>query len=186
MARAVSLDEATRYDSIEFNSEEDIETRCSDDACNSSDVETSNGEFASKDDARSSRRCIALLPSCSPTLHLLSHAHLFEMCHKLSANMHHYTSFFHDLASPIIARCSRWRSRSQTREESAPSDVIELCHMSGFLLKAVKSGDQGHKFVTVAIRSPTWCDACGKTVIGLYKRFLRCKSKSYLFSLHCL
>lgn len=138
-----------------------------------SKTDTASGDEKMQPD----RRCIALLPRCSTSVDFLSHSHLYNMCNKLSANIHHYSNMFQEMASPLIVRYSRWRSRSQTREELPSGDMIELCHLNGFFLKAVRDGDRGHKFVAVVLQSPTWCDACGRTLLGVYRRFLRCKCK---------
>src|SRR6218665_90620 len=141
-------------------------------------VSVSKTDTASGDEEiQSDRRCIALLPRCSTSVDFLSHSHLYDVCHKLSNNIYHYGNMFREMASPLIGRYSRWRSRSQTQEELPSGDVIELCHLNGFFLKAVHDGDRGHKFVAVVLQSPTWCDACGRTILGVYRRFLRCKCK---------
>jgi len=38
--------------------------------------------------------------------------------------------------------------------------------------------DQGHKFIAVILKSPTWCDLCGRPVLGVLRRFLVCRRKS--------
>jgi len=91
------------------------------------------------------------------------------------------------IVKSLIRRCrSRSNSRSSRRrrmmnndDDDDDDDVfehIELNQLSGFpLSRLTDSSDAGHKFITVYVDVPVWCDKCAQLIIGVYGHYLLCQ-----------
>jgi len=87
----------------------------------------------------------------------------------------------------LIRRCrSRSSSRSSRRhrrtddddDDDCVSENIELSQLSGFALsRLADNSDAGHKFITVYVDVPVWCDKCGHLIIGVYGHYVLCQCK---------
>ena len=58
---------------------------------------------------------------------------------------------------------------------------IELSSMNGFVMSSKRESSKGHKFLSVHLRAPTWCDKCGDFIWGVYKQCMKCESKYSIF-----
>ena len=85
----------------------------------------------------------------------------------------------------LFRRC-RSRSNSRRRRQSDDDDDndiaehIELSQFSGFpLTRLADISDAGHKFVTVYVDVPVWCDKCGQLIIGVYGHYTLCQCEYF-------
>lgn len=84
--------------------------------------------------------------------------------------------------SPFRRRImARNRTRSLTASEGESSEVkfdrrnvIELDQVVGILRRGPLSPSNGHSFLSVIMNRPTWCDHCGKYILGYYQHCLQC------------
>ena len=64
--------------------------------------------------------------------------------------------------------------QEQEHIEMAHLDCIGDGEFQGTLLRAPA---RGHDFRAQQLSNPTWCDACGNFIWGVYKQCLKCESK---------
>ena len=87
--------------------------------------------------------------------------------------------------SQSSSRSSRRRRRTDDDDDDDDDDDgvdddvaehIELCQMSGLALTRLSDlSDAGHKFVTVYVDVPVWCDHCGQLIIVVYGHYSSCQ-----------
>lgn len=63
---------------------------------------------------------------------------------------------------------------SQEHIEMAHLDCVGDGEYHGTILRAPA---RGHDFRAQQLTNPTWCDACGNFIWGVYKQCLKCESK---------
>ena len=68
--------------------------------------------------------------------------------------------------------------RLSDQEDYVFVEDIELHDMNGYLVGSKKEVGRGHTFVTVQLKSSTWCDKCGDFIWGNFKQCLECKCES--------
>jgi len=74
------------------------------------------------------------------------------------------------------SRSGRSRRRGSDDDEDDVVEKIELSQLSGCALTRLTDlSDAGHKFVTVYVDTPVWCDKCGQLIIGVYGHFALCQ-----------
>ena len=74
------------------------------------------------------------------------------------------------------------RTKSEDEQSVELQEHIEMAHLDcmddgdyqGTLLRAPA---RGHDFRAQQLTNPTWCDACGNFIWGVYKQCLKCESK---------
>ena len=76
-----------------------------------------------------------------------------------------------------------FRRKGKSEEEQClqPQEHIEMAHLDyivdgeyqGTILRAPA---RGHDFRAQQLTNPTWCDACGNFIWGVYKQCLKCES----------
>ena len=87
------------------------------------------------------------------------------------------------IVKSLIRRCrSRSNIRSGSRRRGSDDDnddvveKIELSQLSGCPLSRLTDiSDAGHKFITVYVDVPVWCDKCGQLIIGVYGHYVLCQ-----------
>jgi len=92
----------------------------------------------------------------------------------------------------LIRRCrSQSSSRSSRRRRRTDDDddddvdnddgeEIELCQLSGVaLMRLSELSDAGHKFTTVYVDVPVWCDHCGQLIILVYGHYAVCQCECH-------
>jgi len=100
----------------------------------------------------------------------------------------------------LLRRCrSRSNSRSSRRrrrinyvisdddddDDDVAAEHIELNQLSGFALSQLTdNSDAGHKFVTIYVDVPVWCDKCGQIIIGVYGHYVLCQCEYFMWSDH--
>ena len=80
--------------------------------------------------------------------------------------------------SQSSSRCSRRRRRTDDDDDDddGEGEEIELCQLSGVaLMRLSELSDAGHKFTTVYVDVPVWCDQCGQLIILVYGHYAVCQ-----------
>lgn len=74
----------------------------------------------------------------------------------------------------------RRRSNNNDDNDDDVAEHIELDQLSGFpLSRLTRTSDAGHKFITVYVDDPVWCDKCGQLIFGVYGHYLVCQCKYF-------
>lgn len=86
-----------------------------------------------------------------------------------------------------------FRRKGKSEEEQClqPQEHIEMAHLDyivdgeyqGTILRAPA---RGHDFRAQQLTNPTWCDACGNFIWGVYKQCLKCENCQYTCHHKCL
>ena len=76
------------------------------------------------------------------------------------------------------SRCNSRRPQSDDEDDDV-TEHIELCQLSGFSRLADVT-DAGHKFITVYVDVPVWCDKCGQLIIGVYGYYVLCQCEYFI------